>query len=121
MKLKTAVNFNKKVLTIQAICVNQLNFFEHRYGIVSHKVQFPNINDECVKNASEATPRICSILGVFWGICGESTEGVRGHPCRSVISIKMHSSSFARIMHLHEVFPCQFAACFWGTLSWDGL
>ena len=47
----------------------------------------------------------------------------RGHPGRNVISIKMHSSSFhfVGIMLLCEVFSCQFATYFWGTLSWDGL
>ena len=47
----------------------------------------------------------------------------RGHPGRNVISIKMHSSSFhfVGIMLLCEVFSCQFAPYFVGTLSWDGL
>ena len=37
----------------------------------------------------------------------------RGHPCCSVISTKVHNSSFVGIILLREVFPCRFAALFW--------
>ena len=60
---------------------------------MSNKVR--NIYDECAVNAVEATPRRCSILGVLWGICGESAGQ---HPCGGLISIKMDSSSFVGIM-----------------------
>ena len=38
-----------------------------------------SIEDKCVVNASEATPRRCYILGMFQGICGESTGGWGTH------------------------------------------
>ena len=38
-----------------------------------------SIEDKCVVNASEATPRRCYILGMFWGICSESTGGGSTH------------------------------------------
>ena len=61
------------MFTFSTICVDKLKGFEDCNWIVSHKVQLSNITDECVVNALEATPRRCSILGVFWGIYGEST------------------------------------------------
>ena len=70
--------------------INQ-NVFENSYWILSHQVYVSNNNDECVVNASEATSRICSILGVFQEILAECTGG--GHQYQSVISIKIHSST----------------------------
>ena len=43
------------------------------------------------------------------------------HSCQSLISITVHRNSFVGILLLREVFYSQFAACFWGNLSWDGL
>ena len=43
---------------------------------MSHKVYVSNI--KYVINASEAILRKCSILGVFWGIIGES-KGAGAH------------------------------------------
>ena len=69
---------------------------------MSHKELVPNIYDGCAVNVSEATPRRCSILGVFWGIY---LEIARKHPCRGVTLIKLHSSGFIGITILREVFP----------------
>ena len=71
-------------------------------------------------DALEATPRRCFVLAIFWGMCDKS-KGGGGYPCRSVISIKTHSSSFVEITLLREVLPCQLSARFLDTLPWDGL
>ena len=62
-----------------------------------------------MKKTKSTSPKKVSILGVFWGMCGD-LQGWQ-HPCRRVISIEMHSINSAGITLLHEVFPCQFAVC----------
>ena len=89
-------------------------FLKTATGLVS------NINDECVVNASETTPRRCSISGVFWGVYGESTEGRRIH-AEILISIKIHSSNFVGITLLCQCSPVSllrvFRAPYHGMIS----
>ena len=49
----------------------------------------------------------------FWKCFGAYAVNLQGAP--------ILKSDFNKDALLREVFPCQFAACFWGTLSWDGL
>ena len=63
-------------------------------------------------------PKVLHFRNVL-GHMGRIYRG-RGHPCRGVISTKVHSSSFVGIMLLREVLLCRFAKCFWGILLWDG-
>ena len=86
---------------------------------MSYKGQVSHINNECVVNPSEATPRRGFILGVFWAYAA-NLQG-RGHQRRSMISMKIHSNSFVGMTLMCVLFHCHFAASFLDTISWDGL
>ena len=76
MELSTATNFlSKKILFFQTVCVNKVNAFENCSLILSCKIQVSNINDECVVNASEATPRGAPFQECFWAYAANLRGG----------------------------------------------